>query len=74
LLNGTYSFTEEKFFGGVTSPYIDRLASEPGPGWESVTDPPSHLEPGMGLVILYRGAVKEALLEDFGTKQLREII
>lgn len=36
LLNGSYSFTDETYAGGFTTPSIDRFSENPGPGWEAV--------------------------------------
>jgi hypothetical protein len=52
LINGTYSFTEGTFVGSQTSPCVDMVGPEPGPGWERVVDIPDQLEPGIGLFIL----------------------
>jgi hypothetical protein len=73
LLNGTYSFTEGTFSGSQASPWVDTVGPEPGPGWERVIDAPGQLEPGIGLVILKGGQIKERILENFGGKKLREL-
>jgi hypothetical protein len=73
LLNGTYSFTEGTFFGSQASPWVDTVGPEPGPGWEHVVDTPDQLEPGIGLVILKGGQIKELILEHFGGKRLSEL-
>jgi hypothetical protein len=73
LLNGTYSFTEGTFFGSQSSPCVDMLGPEPGPGWERVVDAPDKLEPGIGMVILKGGQVKELILKNFAGKRLNEL-
>ena len=36
LLNGSYSFTDETYAGGFTTPSIDRFSEHPGSGWEAI--------------------------------------
>ncbi|MFH1126096.1 MAG: restriction endonuclease [Candidatus Altiarchaeota archaeon] len=73
LLDGTYSFTENLFAGSQTSPWIDTQGPDPGPGWELITDPPTRLQPGVGMFILKGGKIKEGLIEHFASKKLSEL-
>ncbi len=73
LLNGTYSFTEGQFSGSQTSPWIDRLGPDPGPGWELIDGPPASLQVGTGVVFLFAGDVERQLAELFRGKRLREL-
>lgn len=73
LLNGSYSFTENLFAGSQTSPSIDTQGSHPGPGWELIAEPPICLKPGVGMVILKGGNIREGLLEHFSGKKLAEL-
>jgi hypothetical protein len=43
LLNGTYSFTDQKFIGRQTFPIIDTQGSHPGEGWEEIETGPTNL-------------------------------
>ena len=40
LVSGSYSFTDERFAASVSTPAIDTLGGEPGPGWERVAERP----------------------------------
>ncbi len=40
LVSGSYSFTDEQFVVSVSTPAIDTLGGEPGPGWERVAERP----------------------------------
>lgn len=73
LLNGSYSFTENLFAGSQTSPSIDMQGPDPGPGWELTTDRPTHLRPGVGMVILKGGNLREGIQEHFAGKKLSEL-
>jgi len=73
LLNGSYSFTENSFAGSQTSPSIDMQGRDPGPGWELTTDRPTHLRPGVGMVILKGGNLREGIQEHFAGKKLSEL-
>lgn len=74
LMNGTYSFTEGTFIGSQTSPCVDMMGPEPGPGWERVVDVPARLERGIGLFILKGGEIKKLVLQHFAGKSLRELV
>jgi hypothetical protein len=74
MINGTYSFTEGNFIGSQSSPSVDMVGPEPGPGWERVVDVPARLEPGIAIFILKGGGIKELVLEHFWGKRLRELV
>lgn len=59
LLNASYSHTTGDFRGQVHSPWIDRLASEPGPGWELPDSVPDRVD--APVLILYGPDVRTAL-------------
>jgi hypothetical protein len=65
LLNGSYSFTSERFVGQFSTPWIDTLSVDPGPGWELVPEPPVKAE-NVILFIRFQGNTREALLENQG--------
>jgi hypothetical protein len=73
LLNGSYSFTENVFAGSQTSPSIDMKGSHPGPGWELIAERPTFLQPGVGMVILKGGNLREGILKHFAGKKLSEL-
>jgi hypothetical protein len=73
LLDGTYSFTENMFAGSQTSPWIDMQGPEPGPGWELITDPPTRVRPGVGMLMLKGGNLKKGLIENLSGKRLCEL-
>ena len=73
LLNGSYSFTENLFAGSQTSPSIDMKGSHPGPGWELIAERPTYLQPGVGMVILRGGNIRESLQKHFTGKKLSEL-
>lgn len=35
-LNGSYTFTDAKFAGSFSTPWIDQQSTHPGPGWEKI--------------------------------------
>jgi hypothetical protein len=65
-LNGSYEFTGRDFKGEIAFPWIDRLSSEPGPGWERLDDAPV-LHGNYVLAILSGGNTKEALIRSMGS-------
>lgn len=69
LLNGSYSFTAEKFVGEIAMPAVDRLSPEPGPGWEAIEAPPA-MKPGSVWTVFYESHVKESLLESLSEKTI----
>ena len=71
--SGTYSFTEGDFLGTQSSPWIDRLSSEPGPGWERVENPAKRLQPYMGLVVLYGGNFRKQVVEAYGGRTVKDL-
>ncbi len=73
LLNGSYSFTENSFAGSQTSPSIDTWGPHPGPGWELINEHPMRLQPGVGMITLRGGNIRESLLEHFADKKLNEL-
>ena len=73
LLKGTYSFTEDTFSGSQVSPWIDRLSSKPGPGWEIIEDPPERLTYGSMLIILQKGGFRSVLEEKYRGTLLKDL-
>ena len=73
LLNGSYNFTSNEFFGSQSGPVIDIHSTHPGPGWRLLDDVPS-LKIVKGFIksvcILTGGNAKEALLTNLGPKPL----
>jgi hypothetical protein len=69
-VNGSYEFTKGDFKGSVATPAIDRFASNPGPGWDSV-DKPSTMVGTVALFILFGGAAKDTLAEKLGPQLLQ---
>jgi hypothetical protein len=61
LLNGSYSFTENKFAGSVATPSVDLHSSDPGSGWELLEAPPGEIENTV-LVVRYCADARGALL------------
>ncbi len=74
LLDGSYSFTEQQFVGTQYSPWVDTQSDHPGPHWEQVTNPPEQLSPGVGMIILSSGDLRRGLVENFGTKCVRDLV
>ena len=52
LLNGSYCFSDERFLGDQSTPWIDTQSDTPGEGWEETADNPPTFA-GMA-VVLYR--------------------
>jgi len=69
LVDGSYEFTQGDFKGQIMTPPIDRMGSEPGPGWERLHEPPDPKD-NVILAVLYRGGVKEALLQNMSPRAL----
>lgn len=70
LLDGSYSFTTGKFRGSQIFPCIDMRSSIPGSDWELVENPPTKIEPGVGIAILSRGDFHQVALESLELKML----
>jgi hypothetical protein len=68
-VKGSYEFTHGDFKGDVSTPWVDRLASEPGPGWERMQQPPDSVQNAV-LIILHKGNAEEALMDTLGSKPL----
>lgn len=73
LLYGTYVFTGQKYIGTLTSPAIDMLGNEPGPGWEYIENLPAKLEPNAAVFIFSECNIKEAFRNNFDMKKLSEV-
>lgn len=59
--NGSYEFTSGGFMGELATPPIDRMSTEPGPGWEALDREPI-FRPACILCVLSGGNATEALL------------
>ncbi len=68
-VNGSYEFTRGDFKGELATPSVDRLSSEPGPGWERLNEPPT-LAPNVMMIVLHHGQAKDALLQEMASKPL----
>lgn len=68
-VRGSYEFTRGDFKGEVSTPSVDRLGYEPGPGWERIQQPPDSLQNTV-LIILHKGDAEEALMAGMGPKVL----
>jgi hypothetical protein len=69
LLNGSYSFTSDKFAGSIATPAIDLHSAEPGPGWDEMPSPPAKIE--NAVVAVRHGAnVQQTLIHTFGPLHL----
>jgi hypothetical protein len=69
-VNGSYEFTKGDFKGRLATPPIDRLSTEPGPGWELLDGPPV-LVGNVVMIVLFRGNAKEVLSETLGPRSLQ---
>jgi hypothetical protein len=70
IVNGSYSFTEKKFVGGIASPLIDTWSSDPGPGWILLDERPSKLESHMSLIFTH-GEMRDIITDHFGPMPLQ---
>jgi hypothetical protein len=66
LLNGSYSFTSNAYAGTISTPPVDMLSSDPGPGWQLLELPPAKLDKAV-LTVRYDGDAKATLLEAMGS-------
>ena len=73
LLNGTYSFTEDRFSGSQISPWVDLRGEEPGPLWELVPEPPAEIPPGVGILFRHGGDLRQSLIDHFAERKVREL-
>lgn len=69
LLDGSYSYSSGEFIGRIHGPWIDRLSTDPGAGWEHIDEPPTELT-NASLVILYAADTRTALLQNLGQQPL----
>ncbi|MCP4895717.1 MAG: restriction endonuclease [bacterium] len=74
LLDGSYSYTEEKFFGNQRIPPIDMRGPSPGDCWEEMKHPPDLSTKGYGLVILREGDVRNELLRRHGDTLIPDLV
>ena len=66
MLEGSYSFTASEFKGKQSTPLIDLIGPDPGPGWEPVDKQAVRIESNAVIAILYHGNAKEALISTLG--------
>jgi len=74
LVDGSYSFIGESFFGTITSPCINLQGPNPGPGWELLTNLPELSQPNFGVIFLMGGDIAEPFQEEMGNKKLKNLI
>lgn len=65
LIDGSYSFTSKEFIGTKAIPNIEMWGHPPGEGWEPLEFKPDVSKGHSIIAILYKGGVKEALIEHF---------
>jgi hypothetical protein len=68
-VRGSYEFTRGDFKGEVSTPWIDRLGADPGPGWEQIERPPDTPH-NAAFFILYKGNAEQALMAAQGPQSL----
>lgn len=68
-VNGTYSFTENKFVGDIRSPAIATWSSEPGEGWTKCAARPI-IKTGHISFSLFFGDIRNAIRKAMGNKQV----
>ena len=70
LVNGSYSFANEKFHGDQSTPVLDTKGETPGPDWEDMTEDPN-AGPFVTITMLqYHAPVAEILPEAMKGKRL----
>ena len=69
LLNGSYSYSSGDFVGSIHGPWIDRLSTHPGPGWEQIDQSPQELT-NASLIVLYAADTRSALLQALAQQSL----
>ena len=69
IVNGSYSFTDEKFVGEIRTPYINTIASEPGLGWIKCLQRPDPSIAHVGMALFF-GDIKQNIMESFGSREL----
>lgn len=69
-VNGSYSFTEKEFVGGIGTPSIDTWGSMPGPGWTELAKRPSEKGSHMTLILTF-GDIRDILINYFGPRKLK---
>lgn len=76
LLEGSYSYSSGDFLGSISSPWVNRFSTHPGPGWEQIEEAPKEIT-NASLMILYNADNRSALLQQLGQKALgsvREVV
>ena len=73
LLQGTYSFTENRFVGTSFTPWIDMKGEEPGPGWEVLNPETPEIQRGLVVVTLYAD-IRRTLTEDYSARKVGDFV
>ncbi len=69
LLNGSYSITEGRFAGSMSTPVVDTWGVDPGPGW-SPCDAPAQ-SPSNTCHFFIQGKTRESLIDVLGPMPLQ---
>lgn len=70
LLNGSYSFSDERYAGSMSTPAIDTQSEHPGPGWDFLGINPDIPADNIINMICSLGKTEQALLENFGDTKI----
>ncbi len=70
LLNGSYSFSDDRYVGNISTPYIDTQGEHPGPGWDFLGINPSVSADNIINMIFSLGQTEQALLDNFGATKI----
>jgi hypothetical protein len=73
LLDGSYSFTEERFVGAEYSPWVDMHGTHPGPQWEHIAATADQLPKELGMIVRFHGDLRTSLVENFASKFVRDL-